>query len=128
LKLSEIRPCDFCSGSIAPIFTVIETKIAVFDARSINETLGLMQIWGERSGRTLALAEAMGPNPDAVRVSESDELNVKLFCCQSCLLKGGLDISVAAEKLTAREYEKSKTQAARTNLDDDRAEQATPEP
>ena len=91
-KLSQIRPCDFCGGKIAPIFFVVQVKHAAFNARACNQTLALAQGFG----LGLGIAEAMGARADeAVVVLE--EGCTELFVCNNCYCKGPLDISRAAE-------------------------------
>jgi hypothetical protein len=96
LKLSELRPCDNCSGKIAPIFSVIEIKMAVFNARNVNAVLGTNQIFG---GRALKLAEAMAPGADdAVEVLENKDGITTLFLCQQCCM-ADVCLAVLSEKV-----------------------------
>jgi hypothetical protein len=99
LKLSELRPCDNCDGKIAPIFNVVEVKMAVFNTQSINSTLGLAQMFGgiQRPG-AFALAECMSPGgDDAVSILEERDAITQLFLCQNCMCSH-LNLAAVAEK------------------------------
>lgn len=97
IKLSEIRPCDFCGGQIAPIFRILDIKMAVFNGRNVNSVLGTARILGG----SLGLAEVMAPGADSpVEVCEDHELNDRLFACQMCMCHP-LDVARALEKRNA---------------------------
>lgn len=85
MKLSELRPCDNCGEPIGQIFYEVRTSIVMVNARTANQMLGLTQMLGG----SLALAEAMGAEPDCVVVGgEFDpELFTHLLMCQDCFIK-----------------------------------------
>lgn len=80
MRLSEIRPCDACGGPIAPIFRVLEIKIAVINVQQTREVLGLAEYFHG----SLALAEAMAPRPDPISILEEPDATVQLFICTKC--------------------------------------------
>jgi|SRR5271157_2934783 len=96
MKLSDVRPCDFCDGKIAPIFYTMTIKLALFSPKNTNRTLGLTQFLG-----SLALAEAMGAE-DPVVISEESDTTYELFICNDCcngINSSKLDFSAALEKI-----------------------------
>ena len=116
IKLSELRPCDFCGGPVGSTFHVIEVKHA-FLGQGAREVVGMMHM-----GFPLGLAETMSARGDeAVIVAEAPELVTRLFVCTQrrdkqgnfldsigCYLKP-LDIAAAVEKLNRREEEPQET-------------------
>lgn len=85
MKLSDLRPCDNCGGPIGQIFYQVRTSIVMVKAQAANQMLGLTQMMGG----SLALAEAMGPEPDCVTVGgdHDPELFTHLLMCQDCFMK-----------------------------------------
>ena len=102
MKLSEIRPCDNCGGVIVPIFYVVRTSIAVFNADATNEMLGLARMFRG----SLALAETMGSQPEAVKIGgeENKELWVEIYLCQDCYVRN-VNLAVLAEKIGKQDEE-----------------------
>jgi len=96
MKLSQIRPCDHCCGAIVPIFFVVWTSFAVFNADATNEMLGLARMFQG----SLALAEVMGSLPEAVKIGgeENKELWVEVYLCQNCYI-GDVNLALLAEKI-----------------------------
>jgi len=84
MKLSDLRPCFFCSGRVTPI--VIEIKASRHFIRPIeaNQALGLAQYFQGN----LALAEAFTGHAD---VTVQIEPEVSVLACGDCF----------AEKLSA---------------------------
>lgn len=104
MKLSELRPCSFCGGKIAPLFYVLEMKFALVGAGAANRVFGLAAILGGLSAQALRIAEAMSPDADtAVVVSEEPGTNHKLFLCQNCFMDGPIDLARAVERLRESE-------------------------
>ena len=102
IKLSEIRPCDNCSGPLAPLFSVVNIRMAVFNRQNINSVLGTSQIFGHRS---LALAEAMAPGADdAIEVLDEPDSVTRIFLCQKCYTED-INIAVIGERLATRKTE-----------------------
>jgi hypothetical protein len=98
MKLSELRPCDKCGGSINPIFHVVRYSPAIVSQQAARETLGLSQMFGGHLG----LAEVMTSKPDAVSVAMDDkehaELGVEIFLCNDCYC-GEVNLAALAEKV-----------------------------
>lgn len=96
MKLSQLRPCDNCGGPIAPIFYVVRTSIAVFNANATNENLGLMQMFQG----SLVLAETMSSQPDAVKIGgeEDKKLWTEIYLCQHCYIDN-VNLAVLGEKV-----------------------------
>ncbi len=105
IKLSELRPCDFCGGPLGQNFQVITIKHA-FLGQGAREVLGMMVM-----GFPVGLAEIMSARGDeAVIVAEVPELVTRLFVCNQRREKSGklldsigcymkpLDIAQAVEK------------------------------
>lgn len=96
MKLSEIRPCDNCGGQIVPIFYVVRTSIAVFNADATNQNLGLMRMLRD----SLPLAEAFSSEPDAIKIGgeEDKQLWVDIILCQDCYVSD-VNLALLAEKI-----------------------------
>jgi hypothetical protein len=105
MKLSEIRPCDACGGTIVPMFYVLRLSMAMFKPQAVNTTMGLMQMFGGN----LALAEVMSSQPDAVTVmgDENPELMTEIIICQECLLGKPLDMALLLDKVQTNEKKDS---------------------
>ena len=115
IRLSELRPCDFCGGPLGANFQVIEVKHALL-GQGAREVIGMMHM-----GFPLGLAETMSARgEEAVIVAEEQELVTRLFACNQrrdkegnildsigCYLKP-MNISAAVEKLNSRENEKDR--------------------
>ena len=95
MKLSELRPCDKCGGIVAPQFYIVRTSLAIINPQSANATLGLTQMFGGH----LALAEAMSPDADAVKIAGefNKELWTELRLCTACYMSD-LNIAEIAER------------------------------
>lgn len=96
MKLSQLRPCDRCGGGISPIFYVVRTSIAVFNAGATNEMLGLTQMFNG----SLAIAEAIGSQVHAVKIGgeENKDLWVEIYLCQHCYIDD-VNLALLAEKI-----------------------------
>lgn len=100
MKLSELRPCASCGGTLdGGIFYIVWSSVAVIDAHAANRTLGLTQFFGG-TGAGLQLAEAMGADADCVKIGSDVEPNLKtfLFLCTSCYC-ADVNLAVLAEKI-----------------------------
>lgn len=120
LKLSELRPCDNCSGKVSPFFYHIQIRHAIVNPRNANSVLGLMTMCGW-PGRALGIAEVMAPGADkAVEVLDEPESVETLFICQDCFLGldgKGLNIPMLMERrASAREREEEKTHGHERNV------------
>lgn len=99
MKLSELKPCAACKGKITPIWYVVRISQAMLKPQAANGVLGLCQMFGG----SLALAEAMAPEPDCVLVMGDKEpsLMTEINVCQQCFLMKPLDMAILME--SARE-------------------------
>lgn len=114
MKLSELRPCDNCKGPLTgkpptrcPTWYVIRTSQALVDARAAQQTMGLTQYFGGM--KTLLLAEAMTPNPEAVVfLSDKNAGGVEkpdtwkegeIHICFACAGGGNLNLCELIERL-----------------------------
>lgn len=92
MKLNELRPCDCCRGPLRVqgigSFYVVRTSIAIWNARAINQTLGLAQALGGGDAG-LTLAHAMGPNPDVAMIAGDEEpsMMTEILICFNCWIK-----------------------------------------
>jgi len=102
MKLSELRPCDNCGGPIVPIFYVVRSSIAVFNADATNQNLGLMKMFRG----SLALAETMSSQPEIVKIGgdEDKQLWVEIYLCQNCYI-GDVNLALLAEKIGKQDEE-----------------------
>lgn len=98
LKLSELEPCSFCEGSIAPLFYVLDIKFGLF-GRGTNQVLAMSNFFGGGAG-ALQIAEAMSPGAnEAVLVAEDvKQLGIRLFICQKCFLEEEVGLARAVER------------------------------
>ena len=79
-KLTELRPCDNCGGSITPVFYKVEIQTSGIDLQATRRNLGLAAFFGG-GGAGLALASAMGDGDEVVKhVGEP----VQLVLCTNC--------------------------------------------
>jgi len=95
VKLSDLRPCDFCNGPVGFCFRVITIALAVVNRRAVQEAVGFHAM-----GWPLGLTEAMGAHAssgDPVAVAEDNELVTRLFACQDCYATKLSALAVAAE-------------------------------
>ena len=100
MKLSNLRPCDNCGGSFkGGIFNVVRMSLAFVSPRAANQVLGLSQMFGG----ALGLAEAMSPEPEAVKIGmdEDKTLMTEMLLCQECFMSN-LNYAVLAEKVNDR--------------------------
>ena len=100
MKLSQLRKCDSCHGTLAPqgMFYVVRSSLAVVKASAFNQTMGLVRIFGGGTG-SLAVAEAMSPQPDAVLIAgdEQKELMDEFLICHDCYLSKDINLAQLAE-------------------------------
>jgi hypothetical protein len=101
MKLSELKPCAVCKGKIAPFWYVVRFSMAMISPHAANGVMGLTQMFGGN----LALAEAMAPEPDCVKVlgDEEPDLMTEVNICQECFLMKPLNMALLME--SAREEE-----------------------
>jgi len=116
MKLSELRPCDFCGGAIVPLFHVIQIRPAAV-MPGVRSTLGLVTM-----GFPLALAEVMSPEPEPIRVMEEPDAITELFCCTDCFTRDQ-NLAIAAEKVT----DLQERQKAKKETDAEQDDQTLPE-
>lgn len=108
MKLSELRPCDNCGGIVAPQFYIVQTSLAIINPQAANATLGLTQMFGGH----LALAEAMSPDAEAVKIAGefNKELWTELRVCAKCYMQP-LNLAEIAECNSERERAKQELQS-----------------
>jgi len=95
MKLSDLRPCDNCGGSLPPAFYVVKMSIALINPQKVNSTLGLTQHFQGN----LHLAEVMGAGGEVVIGSDSDpELEVTIILCNDCRNSKEINLGLLAEK------------------------------
>lgn len=96
MKLSELKPCAVCKGKLTPIWYVVRISMAMLKPTAANGVLGLQQMLG-----SLALAEAMAPEPDCVLVMGDEEpaLMTEINVCQQCFLMKPLDMAILMESV-----------------------------
>ncbi len=85
MKLSELRPCDHCRGSIVPFFYQVTVNIAVLDRAAVDQNLGMARFFAagnQMSGSHLAIAEVMSSRPDVVKTDP--QLETVVFLCAKC--------------------------------------------
>ena len=106
MKLSQIRKCDSCDGVLAPqgMFYVVRASLAIVQASAFNQTMGLVQMFGGGRG-SLAIAEAMSPQPDVVLVAgdKQPELMDEYLICQECYLLKGINFAQLSESAAAQQ-------------------------
>lgn len=97
MKLSELRPCANCCGSIAPSFYVIDFSQGVLDGRALRETIGVSTILGGL--HALPIAEALSPSPDVTLIfgDKDPSLRTRLLVCADCFLGGPIDLALLWE-------------------------------
>lgn len=83
MKLSDLRPCDGCGGSVAPVFYVLRVSTAVVSPDAAHQVLGLRQMFGG----SLALAEVFAPAEPVVQVDGETEIRlcVQCYCGERCI-------------------------------------------
>lgn len=99
MKLSDLRPCDKCGARMSGPFYVIRVSQAMV-MPSAQQQVGLALMLG-----SLALAEAMGPDPDVVKVfgDENPALMTELHLCQECFLLEDVPAAELMEKASRAE-------------------------
>lgn len=114
MKVSELRPCDNCSGPIAPHFYRVRFTQALIRADAVNQFLGMHQFFGGKAGA--ALVENFAPaSHDAVLFfgDKDKSLEVELLICSSCFIDGPIDLALLAERVNAgRRAEENRAAAA----------------
>ena len=102
MKLSELRPCDYCNegllqskdGTRYAMFYLVTVDRAVLNPRATQRVMGIAQFFG------LQMAEIMGPDADdAVAVASEKFPDLKkdeLMVCQRCYTT--VPMAVIAEK------------------------------
>lgn len=76
MKLSDMKPCPVCGGTVAPFIYEVTVKRHLVIPAKANQMLGLTQMLGG----SVALAEVMGPHSNITE--QMDEHTV--FVCQDC--------------------------------------------
>ena len=95
MKLSELHACDGCGKQIAPQFYIVRSSLAVFSPNAANATLGLTTMFGG----ALALAEAMSPDPEVVKIAGEFDKSLwnEFLLCQMCYM-GEVNLAMLCEK------------------------------
>lgn len=83
MKLSDLRPCDGCGGSVAPVFYILRVSLAAINTTAANQTLGLRQMFGGN----MALAEAFSPSEPVMQVEGDTEIRlcIQCYCGEQCV-------------------------------------------
>jgi len=91
MKTSELRPCDNCGASIAPIFYRVKVSLRqmMIDRTAVNQVLGTAQIFGGN----LRLGSIMSPNRDAAVEMPAYQIDKDLVLCQECATDPDFSIS-----------------------------------
>ena len=105
LKLSEIRPCDFCGGQLrGGVFRSLIVGYGAVNPQKANQVLGLTQMFQGHIG----LAEMFAPHAEEVITitdrEEFPELSTLLFVCTECFSRP-LEVAIALERM--REHDTS---------------------
>jgi hypothetical protein len=90
MKISELRVCDACGGSVLPMFFVVRLSAAILSPDAAKDVWKLVQmLGGMRTRGALATAEALVPEPDCIKIlgDEDSELITQLFICTGCVAK-----------------------------------------
>ncbi len=107
MKLSEIHPCDNCTGQIVPQFYLLRVSLAIVDAKAMNQVMGLAQQLGGgvNDPKCLAIAETMASRPDVFIIAGEKEpsLMTDVFICEKCFLSKHLDLARIIEAIHDRE-------------------------
>jgi hypothetical protein len=100
VKLSEIRPCDACSGPIATGSYLLRLSMLLVNPVAVNQVMGLHTLFQG----SLALAEVFAPADVPVKVAgdHEPELWTELIVCQSCALNEPLDLARLIDGAAAR--------------------------
>jgi len=91
MKLSELKPCFKCGGTVNPFFYQVDLTHIMIDAGKANQALGFAQ-----SMQSLRLAEVMGPFDDVTKEIASH----KFVLCQACCIEA---LGECIEKQCAKE-------------------------
>ena len=104
MKLSELRPCDCCGEKIAPQFYVVRSSLAIFSPNAARATLGLNTMFGG----ALALAEAMSPDPEVVKLAGDHDKRLwsEFFLCSKCHM-GDVNLALLNDKRSDATEEQS---------------------
>lgn len=104
-KLSDVRPCDHCGGSIVHGFWVLHLSQAMFNANNANAVLGLNQMFGGGPQlRALPIAETFAPG-DAVLVfgDKDPTLYTTAIICADCFLMRPVDLAIVFDRIHQRQ-------------------------
>ena len=77
MKLSELKPCEVCQGSISPIFYQVKVQQRYVDQRQVRQGVGLSMMLGGH----VKLAEVMGPVGD---LDKPLSVEVTMVLCTNC--------------------------------------------
>lgn len=130
MKLSELKPCAMCNGSLlkppAGSWYVIRLTQALIDPKAARETGGLaMMFGGFNAPGALAVAEALSPNADAVMImgDKDASLTTELHVCFDCMVQKLSPLLHAAE-VANREPDEPGHDMGRDEMDEQRAWEA----
>ena len=100
MKLSELRPCDFCGGPLIPQFYILQYKQAIFTPQT-QQMLSATQIMGG----SLVIAEALFPRADEAVLIIEDAPGIdslEIIVCRKCFMEREIrfvDLMGVTEKL-----------------------------
>lgn len=80
MKCGELRPCDNCGGSIAPVFYRVSVQQIGLKLNEIKRHMGLAQFFGD-GNVGFALANIMGTDPD---IDQPIGNTVNMMLCTNC--------------------------------------------
>lgn len=113
-KLTDLRPCDNCSGPVGLIFQVVRTSVAVVNHQAVNEYLGMHRFFGSKAHDALVMNFAPAAHKAitiAMDEAEHKELTTELFVCMTCY-STGIDLPVLVERVNKRNEEANRVQSA----------------
>lgn len=99
MKVSELRPCDSCSGPITPAFYRIRFDLAVIRPEAVNQFLGMHQFFHGKASP--ALIENFVSDNDAVTFAgdKAPSLMTTAFICHDCFFDGKFDLLMIMDRL-----------------------------
>jgi hypothetical protein len=107
MKISDLRPCFFCSGNIVPLFYLVRISAAIVLPKAAHRVVELTEIMGGMANTSaLHVAESLAPDADCVKIlgDEERDLMTQLCICQECFTTKALCLATlmdpGAEKRT----------------------------
>lgn len=102
IAMSELRPCDNCSGPLLrKPFQIIRVTQAFMKTRAVREQVSLAQFFDGGQPQGFALADVMGAQGDDMVLilgEERPEFYTEIWVCHDCHYTPGFNVIVACEK------------------------------